>query len=459
MLEKFTEKAINVVSTAQKCANEMHSANIVSEHLLLALFIEAKGISQKIFKSYHIEYEDLLAEVTKSLNIEQNISTDKTPVFSLHLKELLKNALDMANKSGNPTILYEHLFLSVVNDRKSNNVRILEKLGFDVVKSKILLEKLVQRKTKRLYHPEIDDTKELEPNNSAKTDAIFDSEESLKVFERAVAKLSASNYEILGTEQIISSILEDKNSELTQILSDYGITAEKFEEKLSGIQSRQAEYENRQIIFTPNAFRTMNLALQTAKELGSSVVLPEHIVLGVLKAKKGIAYDILKELKINDDDVAHSIIKPIEKQMPETLTILRLAKEEARRLGRNIVGTEMFLLGIIGEAQGLGAQVLNELEINIKDARKEVEQIIGFGNEYFDTEIVFTKRAKRVLEKAWELAKADNKTRIGSEHMLLALTFEPSCLAMKTLEQLGVDAVEIKEGIKIHKRLTSLSSL
>ena len=51
MLEKFTEKAINVVSTAQKCANEMHSANIVSEHLLLALFLEAKGIPLKIFKS------------------------------------------------------------------------------------------------------------------------------------------------------------------------------------------------------------------------------------------------------------------------------------------------------------------------------------------------------------------------------------------------------------------------
>ena len=199
----------------------------------------------------------------------------------------------------------------------------------------------------------------------------------------------------------------------------------------------------------------MNLALQTAKELGSSVVLPEHIVLGVLKAKKGIAYDILKEMHINDDDVAHSIIKPIEKQMPETLTILRLAKEEARRLGRNIVGTEMFLLGIIGEASGLGAEVLNELEINIKDARKEVEQLIGFGNEYFDTEIIFTKRAKRVLEKAWELAKADNKTRIGSEHMLLALTYEPSCLAMKALEQLGVDAVEIKEGINIQKRLAA----
>lgn len=454
MLEKFTEKAVNVVSTAQKCANEMHSENIVSEHLLLGLYLEAKGFPQKMFKSYNINYEDLYKEVEASLNLAQNISIDKAPIFSIHLKELLKNALDLANKSGNPAILYEHLFLAVINDRKSNNVRILEKLGFDIVKSKILLEKLVQRKTKRLYHPEIDENKDTDINLST-TDAIFDSKESTEVFERAVAKLSASNYEILGTEQIVSSILEDKDSEISKILSQYGVTAEEFEERLSNIQSRQAEYENKQIIFTPNAFRTMNLALQTAKELGSSVVTPAHILLGVLKAKKGLAYEILKEMKINDDDVAHSIIKPIEKQMPETLTILRLAKEEARRLGRNIVGTEMFLLGIIGEASGLGAQVLNELEINIKDARKEIEQLIGFGDEYFDTEIVFTKRAKRVLEKAWELAKAENKERIGSEHMLLALTYEPNCLAMKALEQLGVDAVEIKEGIKIQQRLAS----
>ena len=459
MLEKFTEKAINVVSTAQKSANEMHSANIVSEHLLLALFVEAKGIALKIFKMYNINYEDLFKEITNSLNIDKNISNGETPVFSNHLKELLKNALDLANKSGNPTILYEHLFLAVINDRKSNNVRILEKLGFDIVKSKILLEKLVQKKSKKHYHPECDDNRENERNISDATDAIFDSEKSTKVFERAVAKLSASNYEILGTEQIISSILEDKSSQLANILSDYGITAEEFENKLANIQSRQAEYENRQIIFTPNAFRTMHIALQTAKELGSSEVLPEHIVLGVLKAKKGLAYEILKEMHINDDDVAHSIIKPIEKQMPETLTILRLAKEEARRLGKNIVGTEMFLLGIIGEASGLGARVLNELEINIKDARKEVEQLIGFGNEYFDKEIIFTKRSKRVLEKAWELAKLDNQTRIGSEHMLLALTSEPSCLAMKALEQLGVDAVEIKEGIKIQKRLASSNDL
>lgn len=447
MFEKFTEKAINVVSQSQEIAKEMGASKLLPEHLLLSLAKEAKGISLKIFKSFGIDYENLETAVLK-VHPTKTKTTAQTLPFDDDYKEILKNTLDLANKSGNPTILYEHLFLAVISDKKSNNVKILEDLGFDIYKSKSLLEKLVQKKTKKMYHPEIDDNKDPESSRSQATDSIFDSEEASNVFHRAVAKLSASNYEILGTEQIISSILEDKNSEVAKILSQYGITEEKFDEKLTKIQSRQSEYEGRQIIFTPNAFTTMNLALQTAKELGSSVVLPEHIVLGLLKTKRGVAYDIFKELKVTDDDLAHSIIKPIEKQMPETLTILRLAKQEARRLGRNIVGTEMFLLGIIGEATGIGAQVLNELEINIKDARAVIESLIGFGNEYFDKEIVFTKRAKRVLETAWELAKKDRKSKIESSHMLSALTTVSESLAMKALEQLGVDAVEIKEGIK-----------
>ena len=449
MFEKFTEKAINVVSASQENAKLAGATIVAPENLLLALFDEAKGISLKIFKSYDITHEKLVKEIGKYISLTGGKTLqNQTLPFDDEYKEILKKALDLANKSGNPTILYEHLFLSVITDKKSNNVKILEDLGFDIYKSKSLLEKLVQKKTKRLYHPEYDEHKSKKEDKSQETDDIFKNEAASKVFERAAAKLSTSNYEIMGTEQILSSILEDKNSELTKIFAQYGITSETFDEKLANIQSRQSEYEGRQIIFTPNAFKAMSMALETAKELGSSVVLPEHIVLGMLKTKRGIAYDILKEMKVPANDLAHSIIKPIEKQMPETLTILRLAKEEARRLGRNIVGTEMFLLGIIGEGTGIGGQVLAELEITMRDARAVVENLIGFGNEYYDKEIVFTERAKRVLETAWELAKKDRKEKIESAHMLLALTTEPNSLAMKALEQLGVDAVEIKEGVK-----------
>ncbi len=54
-----------------------------------------------------------------------------------------------------------------------------------------------------------------------------------------------------------------------------------------------------------------------------------------------------------------------------------LAQEEARRLGHNFVGTEQILLGLIGESTGIAAKVLKSMGVNLKDARVEVEKIIG----------------------------------------------------------------------------------
>ena len=213
------------------------------------------------------------------------------------------------------------------------------------------------------------------------------------------------------------------------------------------------------IIFTVNSQKLFAhktcFALQTAKELGSSVITPEHIVLSVLKNKKGLAYDVIKSLGINSEKLSEDILKPIEKQMPEVLTIMKLAKEEARRIGRNVVGTEMFLLGLIAEGTSIAFEVLNDLEINMKDARLVVEGLVGYGNEYFDKEIVFTNRAKKVLERAWLLAKKSNKQKIEAVDSLIAITEEPDSLAMKVLDQLGVDAVEIKHGIQAKIRRMS----
>ena len=91
-------------------------------------------------------------------------------------------------------------------------------------------------------------------------------------------------------------------------------------------------------------------------------------------------------------------------------------------------------------------------EMGAENARIAVEKIIGSGNEYFDSEVVFTKRAKRVLETAWEHAKQQNKTKIESSDLLWAITTEPTSLAMQALEALGTDVVEIREGIKKHTK-------
>ena len=440
MFEKFTELAINTVYDAQNCAIKHGSAEVHVEHLFWAIVNNAKGISLRMFRNAEITPEGIEEELKNYIS-----PTTKSYVvvpFNNEFKTLLKQTLDLATKSGNSNIHYEHLFLALLGAKNPSVQDILEKHEFDIFKSKDILTRLVQKKTKKLSHPEGEESGEVR-----KIDEIYKNFERSAIFSKAISKLTTSGYEIMGTEQIVSSILENADSGLTKILEEYGITTQTFEEKLSSLKSRDAEFAGKKIVFTPNAFWVMNKALQVAKELGSATVLPEHIILGILDVKRGIASEIFKEMRIDFDELAEKIIKPIEKQMPETLVILKFAKEEARRIGRNVVGTEMFLLGILAESTGIGAKVLNDLEITLKDARKVVEDLIGYGNEYFDNEIAFTQRAKNVLEKAWKLAQDANRERINSEDLLLAITTEHSSLAMKVLGQLGVDAVEIKYGI------------
>ncbi len=447
MFEKFTEKALQIVTGAQQLSLENNFTQIYPELILIAFTAQKSCFSTKLLTMSKISLDDVVDLALKNIETKKTNAKLDFVNFSDETKSILKDSFDLARKAKSGSITTEHLFLSLIKDNKSTVSQILEKLDFDTEKAKAVLSRLFEKRTKKNEHPEGVLPKKYESEEYSKVLSIIEEPDSKSIFEHAVAKLTASNYEILGTEQIVQSILEDTNSDISKIMAEYGINLESYGQKLQEISSRKAEYEEKQIIFTPNAFKTILLAIETAKELGEATVKPEHIILGVIKAKSGIAYNIFKNLKINDDDLAHRIIKPIEKQMPETLTILRLAKNEARRLGRNIVGSELILLGIIAESVGVGATVLSKLGINIKDARYEVEKLIGYGDKYADTEIIFSKRAKAILERAAKKAKKHNLTMISSANLLWAITQEPTALAMKVLENLGADTVEITQGI------------
>ena len=447
MFEKFTEKALQIVTGAQKVAEECGFAEVYPEHILIAFTAQKNCFSTKLMTMAKISLDDVSRMAFENLQNKKNNKTSEIIGFSDETKAVLKDSFDFARKSKSSSITTEHLFLSLIKDRKAPITYLLEDLGFDTDNAKSVLSRLFEKKLKKNEHPEGILPKTFESKEYTKVLSIIEEPESKNIFEHAVAKLSTSNYEILGTEQIVQAILENQESDISKILAEYGINLESYANKLKEMTSRTAEYEEKQIIFTPNAFKTMLIAIETAKELGEATVKPEHIILGILKAKSGIAYNIFKDLKVSNDDLAHRIIKPIEKQMPETLTILRLAKNEARRLGRNIVGSELILLGIIAESVGAGAVVLSKLGINIKDARAEVEKLIGYGDKYADTEIIFSERAKLILERAAKKAKKHGLKMISSANLLWAITQEPSSLAMKVLENMGADTVEITQGI------------
>nr|YP_009394004.1 Clp protease ATP binding subunit [Polysiphonia sertularioides]ARW62566.1 Clp protease ATP binding subunit [Polysiphonia sertularioides] len=133
-----------------------------------------------------------------------------------------------------------------------------------------------------------------------------------------------------------------------------------------------------------------------------------------------------------------------ERFTEKAIKVIMLAQEEARRLGHNFVGTEQILLGLIGEGTGIAAQVLKTMNVNLKDARIEVEKIIGRGSGFVAVEIPFTPRAKRVLELSLEEARQLGHNYIGTEHLLMGLVREGEGVAARVLENLSVNVASIR---------------
>ncbi len=136
-----------------------------------------------------------------------------------------------------------------------------------------------------------------------------------------------------------------------------------------------------------------------------------------------------------------------ERFTEKAIKVIMLAQEEARRLGHNFVGTEQVLLGLIGEGTGIAAKTLKSMGVNLKDARIEVEKIIGRGSGFVAVEIPFTPRAKRVLELSWDEARQLGHNYIGTEHLLLGLIREGEGVAARVLENLGVDLNKVRSNV------------
>ncbi|MEB3245182.1 MAG: ATP-dependent Clp protease ATP-binding subunit [Vampirovibrionales bacterium] len=136
-----------------------------------------------------------------------------------------------------------------------------------------------------------------------------------------------------------------------------------------------------------------------------------------------------------------------ERFTEKAIKVIMLAQEEARRLGHNFVGTEQILLGLIGEGTGIAAKTLKGMGVNLKDARAEVEKIIGRGSGFVAVEIPFTPRAKRVLELSWDEARQLGHNYIGTEHLLLGLIREGEGVAARVLENMGVDLNKVRSNV------------
>src|SRR5579862_3386512 len=128
--------------------------------------------------------------------------------------------------------------------------------------------------------------------------------------------------------------------------------------------------------------------------------------------------------------------------------VMALANQEAQRFNHEYIGTEHILLGLVKEGSGVGANVLKNLDVDLRKVRLEVEKLVKSGPDMVTMgKLPQTPRAKKVIEYAIEEARNLNHNYVGTEHLLLGLLREHDGVAAQVLRNLGLKLEEVREEV------------
>jgi ATP-dependent Clp protease ATP-binding subunit ClpC len=130
--------------------------------------------------------------------------------------------------------------------------------------------------------------------------------------------------------------------------------------------------------------------------------------------------------------------------------VMQLANQEAQRFNHEYIGTEHVLLGLVKEGSGVAANVLKNLEIDLRKIRLEVERIVQHGpggDQVVMGKLPHTPRAKKVIEYSIEEARNLNHNYVGTEHLLLGLLREQEGVAAQVLMNLGMKLEDVREEV------------
>ncbi len=127
---------------------------------------------------------------------------------------------------------------------------------------------------------------------------------------------------------------------------------------------------------------------------------------------------------------------------------MALANQEAQRFNHEYIGTEHILLGLVKEGSGVAANVLKNLDVDLKKLRLEIEKLVKSGPDMVTMgKLPQTPRAKKVIEFAIEEARSLNHNYVGTEHILLGLLRETEGIAAQVLMNLGLKLEDVRQEV------------
>jgi ATP-dependent Clp protease ATP-binding subunit ClpA len=302
--------------------------------------------------------------------------------FTERAKKVLTLAQQEAERAHHSYIGTEHLLLGLMREEEGLAAIVLAKLGVEINGVRATIASVIGRSDQILIRQRI-------PTSRVKQVIQLSFEEARKM---------GNNY--VGTEHLLLGLLVEGEGIAAHVLQDLGATLEKVRSEIDqllrsgGVTESKSVEPGRPITtrakypidrFTSAAKNVLTLAQEEAERAHHSYIGTEHLLLGLLRQKEGLAAAALANLGVESNFVRGTLMSAIgrnERIVVQSIIptsrvkqVIELSFEEARKMGNNYVGTEHLLLGLLVEGEGLAAHVLQDLGATLEKVRSEIDRL------------------------------------------------------------------------------------
>jgi methylenetetrahydrofolate dehydrogenase (NADP+) / methenyltetrahydrofolate cyclohydrolase len=323
-------------------------------------------------------------------------------------------------------------------------------------------------------------------------------ERARRVLTLAQEEALRFNHDYIGTEHVLLGLVRENEGVAARAIRNLGAELTKVRSAVEFIVGRGDRAVMGEIGLTPRAKKIIELSVDEARRMGHHYIGTEHLLLGTIREGEGIAAGVLESLGISLDraraevgrllaggedrpastpleasglrigfvssvhEIPHESsevrsyepledIPPLDEIMKKLgdngRATIKHAEKEARRFNHNYVGTEHILLALVGARDSLASTAIENIGIQLNQARSAVEFIIGRGERQVSGAISLTPRAQKVLQFSYDEARRLTQEHIGPEHLLLGLVREGEGIAAGVLESLGVSVNKVRREV------------
>lgn len=336
MFEKFTDKAIKAMMLAQEEARRLGHNFVGTEQILLGMIGEGTGIAAKALKSKGVNLKDARLKVEKIIGRGAGFVAKEIP-FTPRAKRLLEYSCYEAQRLRHDYVGTEHLLLGLIQEATASlednsqgvATRVLQVLNIDLNKLEDKVFELIgivnpPRVSGEKFEPKSEPVEDKHRHTRPIGDGIvsgISSDVFGRLTDEAVNCISLSREEaircghnFIGTEQLLLGLIRCETGIAARALKSMGVdlSATRIEtEKIIGRGSGFFAAENP---LTPRTRRVFDLSIDEARQLKHDHIGTEHLLLGLIREKEGVAIRVLLALGIDLNKLRSAVLKALNEQ-------------------------------------------------------------------------------------------------------------------------------------------------